>query len=282
VVIEFAHKFLGISHWFKKQQLSGLQVKALSTFIFSLLLTYSSYALSIVNIENTDIRSENKTEGNDTKFSLDISGNNGNTKDFQVGLGIRSQWYEKASTRFLLLNHEYGEADNVRDTNRTFIHFRNIWNHNDDISWEAFTQLQDDEFTRLKLRALIGGGTRLRLSNDDDHSSHVGLGIFREKEELEFTAATTDTGITYNNRLNLYLVYNRALSNHSKLISTLYYQPSIDDMADYRILEQLGLELDITENLSFNVSVYIKRDSRPPQQTKKTDTTYTTGLEYDF
>ena len=279
--VKFADNFYP-PHWLKKQQLSGLQVKALSTFLFYLLLTYSNYALSIVNIENTNIQSEKQTEGIDTKFSFDINGNNGNTKDFEIGLGIRSQWYEETSTRFFLLNHEYCEYANVRDTNRTFIHFRNIWNHNDEISWELFTQLQDDEFTRLKLRALLGGGARVRLLKEDDNSSHLGLGIFREKEKLEFAAATTDTGVSYTNRLNLYLVYNQALSNHSKLVSTLYYQPSIDDTADYRLLEQIGLELDITENLSFNVSVNIKRDSRPPQLTKKTDTTYTTGFEYDF
>ena len=257
-------------------------MKTLSAFIFYSLLIYSDYALSIVNIENTNIRSENKTQGNDTKFSFDINGNNGNTKDFEIGLGIRSQWYQVKSTRFLLLNHEYGENKNIRDTNKTFIHFRNIWNHKAEVSWEVFTQLQDNEFTRLKLRALLGGGTRLRLSSEEDRSAHLGLGAFREKEELEFASTTTDTGVTYTNRLNLYLVYNQALSSHSKLISTLYYQPSISEMTDYRLLEKIGLKLDITENLSFNISLDIKLDSRPPQSTQKTDTAYNTGFEYDF
>lgn len=257
-------------------------MKALSTFLFYLLLSYSNYAHSIVNIENTNIRSDEKTEGSDMKFSFDISGNNGNTIDLEIGLGIRAQWYEATSTHFLLVNHEYGEDDNVRDTNNTFIHFRNIWNHNDELSWEAFTQLQDDEFTRLKLRALLGGGARLRLSDEDDNTSHLGLGAFREKEKLEFAAATTDNGISYNNRLNLYLTYNKALSNHSKLTNTLYHQPSIDDTADYRTLGQIGLELDITENLSFNISLDFKRDSQPAQLTKKTDTSYTTGFEYAY
>ena len=257
-------------------------MKTISLFLFYLLLTYSNYALSIINIENTKLHSENKTEGNDTKLSFDISGNNGNDKDFEIGLGIRSQWYAETSTRFLLLNHEYGEDTNVRDTKKTFIHFRNIWNHNDDISWEVFTQVQDDEFTRLNFRALLGGGARLRLSNEENNSSHLGLGVFREKEKLDFAATTTDTGVAYTNRLNLYLVNKKALSNHSKLISTLYYQPSINDMTDYRILEQMSLQLDVTENLSFTVSVNFKHDNQPPQLTKKTDTSYTTGFEYDY
>ena len=257
-------------------------MKTISIFLFYLLLTYSNYALSIINIENTNLHSEKKTEGNDTKFSFDISGNNGDDKDFEIGLGIRSQWYAVTSTRFLLLNHEYGEDTNVRDTKKTFMHFRNIWNHNEDISWEAFTQIQDDEFTRLNLRALLGGGARLRLSNEENNSSHLGLGVFREKEKLDFAATTTDTGVTHTNRLNLYLVYNKALSNHSKFISTLYYQPSISDTADYRILEQMSLKLGITKNLSFNVSVNFKHDNQPPQLTKKTDTSYNTGFEYDY
>ncbi|MCW8935450.1 MAG: DUF481 domain-containing protein [Gammaproteobacteria bacterium] len=238
--------------------------------------------MAIVNIENIRVQSSEKTEGVDKKLSLDISGKNGNTQKQKVGLGGRVQWYEKEATRFIVVNYEYGESADVKDTNKTFVHLRNIQYQSKSFAWESFVQLTTDEFSRLDSRMLLGGGVRLNLLNSDDKSVALGLGVFREREKLNFVPLTTDEGVVYNNRMNSYLVYKRALSNHSRFSSTLYYQPALNKISDYRLFEQLSLQLDITENLSFNLSVDITHDSEPAQLTKGTDTTYNTGFEYSF
>lgn len=51
---------------------------------------------------------------------------------------------------------------------------------------------------------------------------------------------------------------------------------------DYRLLEQLALVFDITEKLSFKVSLDIKHDNEPPINVRQTDTSYNTGVEYRF
>lgn len=257
-------------------------MKYLAELLFISVISYSGVSNAIVNIENMRVKSNEKMEGIDKKLALDISGKNGNTQKIKAGLGGRVQWYEKESTRFLAVNYEYGESADVKDTNKTFVHFRNIQYLSNTLSWEVFTQFEENEFTRLNSRMLLGGGARFNVMQSDDQAVDLGVGLFRSREKLDFAPLTTDAGVVYNNRMNLYLVYRSTLSSHSRLSSTLYYQPDISEASDYRLFEQFSLQLDITENFSFNLSVDVAHDSEPAQLIKGTDTTYNTGFEYNF
>jgi len=257
-------------------------VKIFKYGIFVLVL-YSQSVIAIVNIENMRVESDKQESGFDAKISLDINGKNGNTKKVKAGFGSRFQWYEKDVTRFIVLNYEYGESQGIRDTEKSFFHLRNIWRQSDFLSWEVFTQLESNEFTRLSLRALFGGGVRLNLIDDlEDHAAYLGLGAFRSKEKLDQQIGTTDAGEDYSSRANLYLVYKYKISSHSRLANTFYYQPDIDEASDYRLLEQFSLQIDINKHLAFKLSVDMVHDNRPPQNIKKSDTSYNTGFEYRF
>jgi len=67
-----------------------------------------------------------------------------------------------------------------------------------------------------------------------------------------------------------------------RVLSTTYYQPAVDDFGDYRLLEDAALSVKMTDSLSLKVSLNLAHDSQPPQDVKKTDTTYSTGIEYSF
>ncbi len=247
------------------------------------LVAFSQPVMAIVNIENMHVDSEEHDSGFDAKISFDINGKNGNTKKIKAGFGGRLQWYEKDLTRFIVLNYERGESSGVTDTEKSFFHFRSIWYQTEFLSWELFTQLENNEFTRLTLRALLGGGARLNLiSNPESHVVYLGLGAFRSKEKLDEEGGVTDAGVDYANRANLYLVYKYKITDHSRLINTLFYQPDINEISDYRLLEQFGLQVDINEHVAFKLSIDIAHDNQPPQNIKKTDTSYNTGFEYRF
>ncbi len=242
----------------------------------------TTIANAIVNIENMRVESSDKTHGSDSKLSIDVSGNNGNTQKVNVGIGSRSQWYDMDGTRFIVFNYEYGESTDVKDTDKTFFHFRNIWYIDKQFAIEAFTQFESNEFTRLNSRALLGAGVRWQLLHSEDIAVYTGIGLFRSKEELDTSDFTSDAGVIYNNRLNTYIVYKHTISKHSRLVNTLYYQPDISETSDYRLLEQFGLQMDITENLSFKLSIDVSHDSESPELIKETDTSYNSGFEYSF
>lgn len=250
--------------------------------VFVCLSFYAETAIAIVNIENMRVDSESKTQGFESMLALDISGKNGNTQKVKAGLGARGQWYKEKGTQFIVLNYEYGESSEIKDTDKTFLHYRNIRYQNKELAWEVFSQIENNKFTRLSLRGLLGAGIRWQILKNSEQISYLGLGAFRSKEKLEEQAPATDYGVTYNNRINLYLVYKYTISDNSRFVNTLYYQPDISDTKDYRLLEQFGLQVDINGNLSFKVSLDMAHDNRPPQLINKTDTSYNTGFEYRF
>lgn len=240
-------------------------------------------AQAIVNIENMNLLSDQARQGSDVQLGIDISGKNGNTSIRKTGFDSRFQKFKETGTHFLVLSYEYGESSNVKSTDKSFMHLRHIGYLTDTLSWEAFTQLESNEFTRLSLRSLIGGGVRYKLSKlSVSHSSYFGAGMFRSKETLDEDPAFTDEGSDYATRANLYMVNKVKLSDNASLSNTLYYQPDLNEASDYRLLEQFRFKVDVAENLSIILSLDVSRDSRPPQSIKRTDSSYTTGFNYRF
>ena len=48
------------------------------------------------------------------------------------------------------------------------------------------------------------------------------------------------------------------------------------------VLEQASLHVNLTRRLDLKISLDMAHDNRPPQLIEKTDTTYRTGIEYQF
>lgn len=238
---------------------------------------------AIVNVESLRIDPDKKQQGFDALFSLDINGNNGNTQNARSSLGAQLKWYNPRSTDLVIVDYAYGESADLKDTDKSFFHYRHVWAVNPVLSWEAFGQLQTNEFTRLKLRSLVGGGARLNILSDSDvHTAYLGLGLLRSREKLDALLGTIDEQQQYATRANIYQVYQYRISPQSRLINMVYYQPDVSEFSDYRLLEQLALKVDINDRLSLKVSVDLAHDSRPPQSIESTDTSYNTGLEYRF
>lgn len=255
-------------------------------WVKGLLLTstiYVSPVQAIVNFENMDLVSDQSRLGFEAHVGLDIVGKNGNTSTRKTGFDSRLQWFKPQNTEFLVFNYEYGETSDIKVTDKSLVHLRHINYRTDSLSWEAFGQLQNNEFTRLSLRSLVGGGLRFKLGiNSDSHSSYLGTGLFRSKETLEQDASATDEGTEYATRANLYLVNKVKLSETASLSNTLFYQPDLDGASDYRLLEQFRFKVKITEQLAIILSLDVSHDSQPPQNIERSDSSYTTGFSYRF
>jgi len=239
--------------------------------------------LAIVNIENMNLLDDDKRQGFETELGLDISGKNGNTSKRKTGFDSRFQSFKDSGTHFLVLSYEYGESSDVKDTDKSFMHLRHIGYVTDTLAWEAFAQLESNEFTRLSLRSLAGGGVRYKMSKPSEtQSSYLGAGMFRSKEKLEQDPVATDEGSDYATRANLYIVNKFKLSGTASLSNTFYYQPDLSETSDYRLLEQFRFKVDVTQKLSIILSLDVSRDSRPPQNIERSDSSYTTVINYRF
>ncbi|MFQ5597814.1 MAG: YdiY family protein [Nitrospiria bacterium] len=235
----------------------------------------------IVNIEA--IRSEATQKGFSGHFELSVNGRSGNTDKITTHTATRFQWHQNKHTGFAVLRYAYGESAGNRDTNKTFLHARYIHKMSPGRSEEAFIQGESDEFARLSFRGLAGAGLRFQLSNHPrKQTAYLGTGAFYVVESLEARPGTTDARTEQFWRFNTYLSYQRRLNENVHFISTTYYQPAIENFSDYRILEEAGFTISMTDQLKLNLSLDIIHDSKPPQSVEKTDVTYRTGIEYAF
>jgi len=245
-----------------------------------LVVLWSGTAQAIVNIEG--LRGDTSAQGLSGSLNLSFSGAEGNTKKFATTTGIHLLWRRPQSSTLMIASHDYGSSNGIRDTNKTFIHIREVIPRDDSLAYEGFVQGERNEFTRMLLRTLVGGGVRLRLHESDSSDARLGIGAFYSTEKLEDDPLYSDNGTERLWRGNLYLAAEYHASATVKLESTSYYQPALDDTGDYRLLEQASARFTINDHLALRLSLDVAHDSRPPQSVDKTDVNYRSGLEYSF
>jgi len=215
-------------------------------------------------------------------FSLDLALDSGNTEQQGVATGAKFQWTEGKVTDFILMNYEYGKTSGVKNKNKGFTHLRHIEQMNVKRAWEGFAQSSFNEFTNLKLRALIGGGIRFTLGERNDKKAFLlGLGALYEHEELD-TEYPNEENTENTVRGSSYLIIKFYFNEHVSLVNSTYYQPRVSEPSDYRVFEDLNLVSKLSENSSLKVGINIAHDSQPPIGIKKTDTSIKVGIAVNF
>jgi len=237
-------------------------------------------AQAIVNIEG--MRNQQTEQGLNGAINVAVSGASGNTDKTIATLGGRLLWQEKKASTLLITRLSYGESSGSRDTNKSFLHLRHITEKDDKYALEGFTQIEQNEFSRLDFRGLIGGGLRINLKQSDSGYLAAGLGAFYSSETLSERSSLTDDGIERLSRLNSYLAFNYQLNPQTSISSTTYYQPAFKEVKDFRLLEQASLKIKLSDVLHLKITLDIAHDNQPPQAVEKTDTSYRTGIEYNF
>lgn len=246
--------------------------------LFLIILLVSNSADAIVNIEKINTVDDNKPFQGELDF--DLSRVSGNSRIQSTSLGSRFQWNNMA-TQFLVVKYDYAESLGVKNTDKSFMHYRFINNAKTAGSWETFLQFEKNEFKDLKLRSLLGGGLWFQLlqKNRQSHAK-LGLGVFHSKEELKPNVGE----LIYENlnRLNIYFTYQYKVNNGIKFLSTTYYQPDIENTADYRALEQLSFEFNVLTDLVYYITLDVSYDNKPFNALKKDDSSYKSGIKFRF
>jgi len=248
------------------------------TYTFFLLLPITTMA--IVNMDG--IHFDNQEDTFSADVDLSVSGSTGNSTTSKAALNTQLNWIDENSINLAILGYQYGESNNVRSVNKSFIHYRYIHKLNNSIDWELFTQLETNEFTRLSYRGLLGSGLRYSIAKSEKHRAFLGAGAFYSKEEIEFTPGLTDDGVEEITRANFYFLSKYKITPTMSFSNVVYYQPGLDRISDYRALLETKLDIKIHKDLTFRLSLDIEHDSEPSQTIKSTDISYMTGLVIKF
>lgn len=245
----------------------------------SLFLALSSNVHAIVSMES--VHSNKPKEGFSGNVELSISNTSGNTEKEEYSLGSKLQWHQGEMTDYLLLSADYAKSAGVKSSDNGFAHLRHIQQFQPSVAWEAYLQVEKDQFSRLEYRGLAGGGLRFTLLEKESRGAiYLGLGAYYSEERIDKSYADAGTETLW--RGNSYLLLKYQINPDAALMSTTYYQPASGNPDDYRMLEQAALKVKLTDRLSLIVSYDLRFDNDPPLGVEKRDSTFKTSFAVDF
>lgn len=219
-------------------------------------------ATAITNVEEK--RAVDEKDGWNSRLELGFDAEAGNNDKRKWSTGVNTSWQNQQDRFFAWANRTYGSSNGDTTDDDTFFHGRFVHHHLQTWSQEVFAQYERDPFAALIHRALLGTGIRHQTHFDDRGRWYQGLGIFHEEVREQDDSGEYANQLT---RLNIYTHLQWPLA-HSMLQSTLYFQPSVDDLADQHALWQLALTLPMAEHTDLKWQWQSRWDSRPPEGTE--------------
>ncbi|NQD38853.1 DUF481 domain-containing protein [Permianibacter sp. IMCC34836] len=237
-------------------------------------------AFAVVNIENLSAQPTRLGWSGNTEAAVELK--SGNSEREAVKIGARADWFDGEDTAFVVFGYDYGQSNDIKDADSTFIHGRYIDAYSANTAFEYFAQVEQNEFRRLSSRAIAGGGIRFALSQPEQRMQQtLAAGLFHSDEQIEALdpyPAESESGIFGN----FYWVVKYEINDRSALVNTLYWQPALHGRDGFRALDLFSFRVQIDGRLSLKVNLTIDHDSLPPGGIEKTDSSLLTGLSYEF
>ena len=222
-----------------------------------ILLTVVSAKAQVINIENK--RFLNDTNGwiGNADFNFNVYNNTQQVLQFSNALRVQ---YQKNRSRFILLNDlNFIKAGNTDFANAGYQHFRYNYKVSKWITMEAFTQTQYNPVLKLDFRYLLGAGPRLKLLKKENARIYIAALYMYEYDDI-----VGDPVNLYEHRISSYLTCSFSILKNVEFTSTTFYQPNIENTADYRIANDSGLEIHINKHLNFKSSFNMLYDTYQP------------------
>ncbi len=236
-------------------------------------------------------------------FDINASLQRGNTEREILGGGVRLQYAwprldaattggaetddveteAPANVIFLVSNYSFSRANDNRYVNNAQGHLRFIRQHSQKISFEIFGQYQFNEFIRLEDRFLAGGGGRFGLIQAERTEVFAGIGYMLEQETLDLPVALPDgTNSEHHRSTNYVTVRYNSEDERLRLVQTLYAQPRLDRLQDFRLLSETSFEIQLFRQLALAINLNVMHDSEPPAGVDETDVVLSNSLRYSF
>lgn len=246
-------------------------MKNLLIIIFFFLLFQQSYA-QLVNIEKE--RKENK-QGIQGAISFSLSLKKNTSSIFTANNDVHIQ-YSKNKHTILFLN-DYSiinvkiDKNNTELENKNFQHIRYNYSIVDTnkITFEIFTQHQQNKIKFLKSRFLAGSGFRFKIIENKNLSFYIANLAMYENEILSDSLNT----ITSTIKADIYSSIAFSINDFITFKNVVYYQPALINLnnykdfafiKDYRLYLESSVDFQIYKNIFYQMQFQMSYDSRPP------------------
>lgn len=266
-------------------------------------LYFSAVALAQVNTEKTR-EGENKL-GFSGSFKFGSTYKSGNVTLLDLKGVSRLQYKTEKNISYVVFNGQYSAKrtasdyisapnssvldEDARYANNFIAHLRNSYSLSGPFSLELFSQYEQNQFILMEERVLGGIGTRIKFRHSEALESNMGVSYMFEHEQLNTEKLATDeTALTRFHRGSFYITTLWTPKEGTSFVGTVYYQPRLDGLSDYRILADAGVLVKVTQHLGLGFNFFMRHDSLPPATAEEdpelatTDTATTTSFVLTF
>jgi len=258
------------------------------------LITLVIHQSIFAQVNTESMRTQDLTPGAHYSLATNLSVIEGNSTIFQSKIKGRIDHVLEGGRWFFIANQKMSSKEDRLFINQGFAHLRFIRPFHPQLEGEIFLQQEYNEFINLQSRSL--GGFGLRMSRDLFQSEinsasalrlTLGVGLMLEHESMDagpdgLLGDPVHGELAKLLRSSNYLVLNWEPSQKMSLQSTTYYQVDTQRLADYRVLSQSQLKLDLSKRFALIFELNIRRDSEPPANIEGLDLEFTQGIKYQF
>ena len=183
---------------------------------------------------------------------------------------------------YFLANYGFTRVNGTNIFEHGYVHVRTVLNRRKKVAYEPFVQIQYDLGKGLKRRGLLGGNIRFNFYKKSKAIFAMGTGVFYENEDW-IERETLNTLDNINVKSNNYISSRWILSDWMKFYLTGYYQaPYHDFIRSRRVIVDSNLQMDFTDNLSYQMKFKLASDQNPVVETARLTYLFSTGFRYSF
>lgn len=219
---------------------------------------------------------ETKPPGWETSATAGATVTRGNSKTllFTAGLLSQKKW-EKNEAR-LGLDGAYGENNSVKNTEfgRLFGQYNRLFSER--LYGYLRAEVSHDAIADIEYRVMVSPGAGYYLLKDAKQtlSVEVGPGFIREK----LGNHTTHDYFT----VRFAERYERKINERTRIWQSAEWLPQVDDLNNYILNTEIGLETELTKKLSFRTYIQDSYDNEPVPGRLKNDLKLVAGIGYKF
>lgn len=193
-----------------------------------------------------------------------------------ISSNIHAQYKKNAHRLLAISDFAFIKAGSNDFVNSGYGHLRYNGRLNKWLTIESFVQAQYNRALLLDRRFLAGAGPRLKLLK----KTHIKL-YAASLYMYEFQSQNNDSLYAFNNRVSSYLSITLDFSKID-FSGTVYYQPNVVNINDYRLAGDLSFELEITRRLNYRTSFNFLFDTRQPIRIPAFTYILRNGLSFKF
>lgn len=240
------------------------------------LITHSVSFSQVVNVESQRIQSDTTGWFGNAGTSFLFEKNA--VKVINISAVAHVEYKTAKSLYLFLVDYNLLEGNDKTLNNNLFYHLRYNYKIYKWLRWEAFTQLQQNNVTGIKLRLLAGTGPRFKLAGSKKLSLYVATSAMYEYEKEQTVPVVYHRDFRSSNYASL----TCKLSENGELVSTVFYQPLFKNLSDYRLLNEITIRFKIAKHFSFTTGWDYLYDSKPAANTPKLNYSISNGIEFSF